>query len=222
MKIYIEYRIQLSEQLRMQTKKIYATYIKRPSDIILSGLSLIILSPVFLVVAILVRIKLGSPVIFVQKRPGLNEKIFSMYKFRTMTSETDQNGELLPDEIRLTKFGKILRSTSLDELPELWNIFKGDMSIVGPRPLLVEYLSLYNMEQRKRHDVRPGLTGLAQVSGRNAISWEKKFILDCRYINEITLKRDLSIIFLTVKKVFFKEGISSATNITNEKFEGNE
>lgn len=206
----------------MQTKKIYATYIKRPSDIILSGLSLIILSPVFLVVAILVRIKLGSPVIFVQKRPGLNEKIFSMYKFRTMTSETDQNGELLPDEIRLTKFGKILRSTSLDELPELWNIFKGDMSIVGPRPLLVEYLSLYNMEQRKRHDVRPGLTGLAQVSGRNAISWEKKFILDCRYINEITLKRDLSIIFLTVKKVFFKEGISSATNITNEKFEGNE
>ncbi|MDT2827200.1 sugar transferase [Enterococcus viikkiensis] len=206
----------------MQTKKIYATYIKRPSDIILSGLALIILSPVFLVVAILVRFKLGSPVIFVQKRPGLNEKIFSMYKFRTMTSEIDKNGELLPDEIRLTKFGKILRSTSLDELPELWNILKGDMSIVGPRPLLVEYLSLYNEEQKKRHTVRPGLTGLAQVSGRNAISWEEKFRLDCGYINEITLRCDLNILLLTIKKVFLKEGISSATNITNEKFEGNE
>lgn len=206
----------------MQTKKIYATYIKRPSDIILSGLSLIILSPVFLVVAILVRIKLGSPVIFVQKRPGLNEKIFSMYKFRTMTSETDQNGELLPDEIRLTKFGKILRSTSLDELPELWNIFKGDMSIVGPRPLLVEYLSLYNMEQRKRHDVRPGLTGLAQVSGRNAISWEKKFILDCQYVLNITLVNDVKIIYKTFVKIFQKEGITSNNSVTMDKFSGSE
>lgn len=204
----------------MQTKKIYATYIKRPSDIILSGLALIILSPVFLVVAILVRFKLGSPVIFVQKRPGLNEKIFSMYKFRTMTSEIDKNGELLPDEIRLTKFGKILRSTSLDELPELWNILKGDMSIVGPRPLLVEYLSLYSKEQKRRHNVRPGLTGLAQVSGRNAISWEEKFRLDCRYINEITLRCDLNILLLTIKKVITKDGISSIESVTTKKFLG--
>lgn len=204
----------------MQNRKIYATYIKRPLDIVLSGLSLIILSPIFLIVAILVRIKLGSPVIFVQKRPGLNEKIFSMYKFRTMTSETDKDGKLLPDEIRLTKFGKMLRSTSLDELPELWNIFKGDMSIVGPRPLLVEYLPLYNEEQKKRHNVRPGLTGLAQVNGRNAISWEEKFRLDYRYINEISLKHDLIIFLLTIKKVFLKEGVSSDTHVTNEKFTG--
>lgn len=212
----------LREQLIMQNKKIYAAYIKRPLDILLSGFSLIILSPIFLIVIILIRMKLGSPTIFVQKRPGLNEKIFSMYKFRTMTLETDTNGELLPDAKRLTDFGKILRSTSLDELPELWNIFKGDMSIVGPRPLLVEYLPLYNEEQKKRHNVRPGLTGLAQVRGRNIISWEKKFVLDCLYINEITLKHDLIILILTIKKVFLKEGISSTNNITNEKFKGNE
>lgn len=206
----------------MQNKKIYAKYIKRPLDIVLSGLALIILSPIFLIVAILVRIKLGSPVIFVQKRPGLNEKIFSMYKFRTMTSETDKYGKLLPDEIRLTKFGKMLRSTSLDELPELWNIFKGDMSIVGPRPLLVEYLPLYNEKQKKRHDVRPGLTGLAQVNGRNAISWEEKFKLDCHYVLSISFIDDFKILLLTIKKVLIREGISSITNITNEKFEGND
>lgn len=206
----------------MQSRSFYEKYLKRLLDIVLSGLALIILSPVFLIVAILVKTKLGSPVIFKQERPGLNEKIFSMYKFRTMTSETDEQGKLLPDDVRLNSFGKALRATSLDELPELWNIFKGDMSIVGPRPLLVEYLPLYNEEQRKRHNVRPGLTGLAQVNGRNAISWIEKFKLDCHYVNNITFKQDVMIFFLTIKKVFVKEGISSATNVTNEKFEGNE
>lgn len=206
----------------MKSKTIYARFVKRIVDILLSGLALIILSPVLAIVAFLVRTKLGSPVIFKQKRPGLNEQIFTMYKFRTMTSETDSQGKLLPDEVRLTKFGKLLRSTSLDELPELWNIVKGDMSIVGPRPLLVEYLPLYNEEQRQRHLVRPGLTGWAQVNGRNSISWIEKFKLDCQYVNNINFKQDLLIFFLTIKKVFVKEGISSETSVTNEKFEGNE
>lgn len=206
----------------MKNNTIYTRFIKRLLDILLSGIALVVLSPVLVIVAILVRTKLGSPVIFQQKRPGLNEKIFTMKKFRTMTSETDDQGNLLSDEIRLTKFGKILRSTSLDELPELWNIFKGDMSIVGPRPLLVEYLPLYNAQQKQRHLVRPGLTGLAQVNGRNAISWQEKFKLDVKYVNTLTFKQDLIIFFLTIKKVFVKEGISSATNVTNDKFEGNE
>lgn len=206
----------------MKNNTIYTRFIKRLLDILLSGIALVVLSPVLVIVAILVRTKLGSPVIFQQKRPGLNEKIFTMKKFRTMTSETDDQGNLLSDEIRLTKFGKILRSTSLDELPELWNIFKGDMSIVGPRPLLVEYLPLYNEEQRQRHLVRPGLTGWAQVNGRNAISWIEKFKLDCQYVNNITFKQDLLIFFLTIKKVFVKEGISSEASVTNEKFEGDE
>ena len=184
-------------------------------------LGLIILSPLLLVIAILVRIKLGSPVIFKQPRPGLNEEIFTLYKFRTMTDERDENGELLPDEVRLTSFGKFLRSTSLDELPELWNILKGEMSFVGPRPLLVEYLSLYNDEQRHRHEVRPGLTGLAQVSGRNAISWEEKFQLDCQYVHQVTFRGDLSILAKTVWAVFKQEGISSETSMTMEEFEGN-
>ncbi|MDT2646132.1 sugar transferase [Enterococcus dongliensis] len=206
----------------MKNNTIYTRFIKRLLDILLSGIALVVLSPVLVIVAILVRTKLGSPVIFQQKRPGLNEKIFTMKKFRTMTSETDDQGNLLSDEIRLTKFGKILRSTSLDELPELWNIFKGDMSIVGPRPLLVEYLPLYNEEQRQRHLVRPGLTGWAQVNGRNAISWIEKFKLDCQYVNNITFKQDLLIFFLTIKRVFVKEGISSEASVTNEKFEGDE
>lgn len=173
-----------------------------------------------MVVALLVRINLGSPVIFKQQRPGLNEKIFTMYKFRTMTDERDENGELLPDAVRLTKFGKFLRSTSLDELPELFNILKGDMSIVGPRPLLVQYLPLYNEHQRRRHEVRPGLTGLAQVNGRNAISWEEKFDLDVQYVDNVTFINDWKIIFTTLKKVTLREGINSETAATMEFFEG--
>lgn len=198
----------------------YSQYFKRPLDIILSLLALIVLSPIMLIVAVLVRLKLGSPIIFSQERPGKDEKIFKMYKFRSMTDEKDENGNLLSDNIRLTKFGKLLRSTSLDELPELWNILKGDMSIVGPRPLLVQYLPLYNAEQKRRHEVRPGLTGLAQVSGRNAISWEEKFKLDIKYINTLSLLNDVKCIFLTIKKVIIKDGISSETSQTMEVFQG--
>ena len=199
---------------------IYCRYIKRLLDILLSGCALVILSPVLLVVAILVRIKLGSPVIFCQERPGKDEKIFRMYKFRSMTDERDEDGNLLPDEVRLTKFGRLLRSTSLDELPELWNIFKGDMSVVGPRPLLVKYLPLYNEEQHHRHDVRPGLTGLAQVSGRNAITWEEKFAHDIQYVENVSLFLDLQIVILTVKKVLKHEGITSDSSATMEEFKG--
>ncbi|EPA8264507.1 sugar transferase [Enterococcus hirae] len=175
-----------------------------------------------LILAGCVRFKLGSPVIFKQTRPGKNEQLFFMYKFRTMTDEKDQHGAYLPDEVRLTKFGKLLRATSLDELPELWNIFKGEMSFVGPRPLLVEYLTLYNEEQRKRHNIRPGLTGLAQVSGRNAISWEEKFTYDCLYVESYSFGKDVWILLQTVLKVFKQEGISSNFGPTSEKFEGNE
>jgi lipopolysaccharide/colanic/teichoic acid biosynthesis glycosyltransferase len=189
-------------------------------DFILALIAIIVLSPVILVVAILVRLKLGSPVLFKQKRPGLNEKIFMMYKFRTMTDERDEKGELLPDSVRLTKFGKFLRSTSLDELPELFNILKGDMSIVGPRPLLVQYLPLYNEHQKRRHEIRPGLTGLAQVNGRNAISWEDKFDLDVKYVDHVSFVVDIKIIFLTIKKVLVREGINSETSVTMEPFRG--
>lgn len=199
----------------------YRKYIKRVLDFTLSLIALIILSPLYLVLAILVRIKLGSPIIFKQERPGLNEKIFTLYKFRTMTDEKDENGKLLPDEVRLTKFGKFLRSTSLDELPELINIIKGDMSIVGPRPLLVEYLPLYNEKQRCRHNVRPGLTGYAQISGRNSISWEEKFNDDLMYIENITFTEDLKIVLKTVLKVVKRDGISQEGNATMEKFTGN-
>ncbi len=188
---------------------VYARYIKRILDVLLSGCALIVLSPVLLIVAVWVRIKLGSPVIFCQPRPGKDEKIFKMYKFRSMTDARDENGELLPDEIRLTKFGRTLRSTSLDELPELWNIFKGDMSIVGPRPQLVRDMVFMTPEQRLRHTVMPGLTGLAQVSGRNAISWEDKLATDLRYIRRITFLGDVKIVLLTVKKVFCRENISA-------------
>lgn len=186
----------------------YAKYIKRMLDFILSLIALIVLSPLMLIIGLLVRIKLGKPIIFKQKRPGKNEKIFTLYKFRTMTDEKDQNGNLLPDAERLTKFGKTLRSTSLDELPELWNILKGEMAIVGPRPLLVEYLPLYNEAQKHRHDVRPGLTGLAQISGRNAISWEEKFEDDLKYIKDVNFIDDCRIVLKTISKVFKKEGIS--------------
>lgn len=198
----------------------YRKYIKRLLDFILSLFATIILSPVLLIVALLVRIKLGAPVIFKQKRPGLNEKIFTLYKFRTMTDAKDEQGNLLPDEIRLTKFGKLLRSTSLDELPELFNILKGDMAIVGPRPLLVRYLPLYNEHQKHRHDVRPGFTGYAQCNGRNVISWEEKFDLDVYYTKNLTLFMDIKIIIKTIKVVLFREGISSETSVTMEEFRG--
>lgn len=186
----------------------YAKYIKRMLDFILSLMALILLSPVLLILAILVKIKLGKPIIFKQQRPGLHEKIFTLYKFRTMTDAKDGQGNLLPDSERLTKFGKFLRSTSLDELPELINILKGDMSIVGPRPLLVEYLPLYNAEQKHRHDARPGLTGLAQISGRNAITWEEKFKIDVKYVEKITFLGDVKIFLDTIGKVLKREGIS--------------
>ena len=198
----------------------YEKYVKRALDIVLAGGALVVLSPVLAVTAVLVRTKLGSPVIFHQDRPGKDGKIFRLYKFRSMTDEKDENGNLLPDEVRLTAFGKKLRATSLDELPELWNILKGDMSVVGPRPLLVRYLPLYNEEQRHRHDVRPGLTGWAQVNGRNTLSWEDKFRYDVEYVRNISFALDVKIVFLTVKKVFSREGISSEDSVTMADFEG--
>lgn len=187
---------------------IYRRFIKRPMDFLLALIAIIVLSPVLLIVAILVKTKLGSPVIFKQQRPGLNEKIFTMYKFRTMTDARDENGELLPDSVRLTKFGKFLRSTSLDELPELFNILKGDMSIIGPRPLLVKYLPYYKENERLRHSVRPGLSGLAQVSGRNNLDWDKRLALDVEYVENISLLLDLKIIIKTLIKVLKKEDIT--------------
>ena len=198
----------------------YEKYIKRLLDIILAIISIVILSPIFLILIVCVYIKLGSPVIFKQKRPGKDEKIFSLYKFRTMTDERDEGGRLLPDEERLNSFGKKLRSTSLDEIPELLNIMKGDMSFVGPRPLLVQYLPLYNEKQKHRHDVRPGFTGLAQVNGRNSISWEEKFERDIRYVENITFLNDCKIILKTIKIVFKREGISSNSSVTMEEFKG--
>lgn len=186
---------------------IYGKVIKRGLDFILSLLALIVLSPFLLMTAFLVRVKLGAPVIFKQDRPGRYEKTFKLYKFRSMSNAKDENGKLLPDTQRLTKFGRIMRATSLDELPELVNILKGDMSIVGPRPLAVSYLPYYTNRERHRHDVRPGLTGLAQVSGRNSISWDSKFKYDIEYIKNISFINDVKIIFLTVKKVFIREGI---------------
>ncbi len=187
---------------------VYEKLIKRPLDFFLSLVSIIALSPIMAITAVLVRVKLGSPVLFTQERPGKNGKIFKIYKFRSMTDARDENGELLPDDKRLPRFGKVLRSTSLDELPELFNILKGDMAIVGPRPLLVRYLPRYNERQSHRHDVRPGLTGLAQVNGRNEISWDNKLEMDVKYVEKITFLGDLKIILKTVKVVLKHEGIS--------------
>ncbi len=199
----------------------YEKYFKRVVDICCALAAIIVFSWLYIIVAILVRIMLGSPIIFKQERPGKDEKIFTLYKFRTMTDKRDVNGELLPDELRLTRFGKFLRSTSLDELPEAFNILFGHMSVVGPRPLLVRYLSRYTDEQRKRHTVRPGLTGYAQVNGRNALTWEEKFDLDVEYVNNVTFLGDVKIIFMTVVSAFFKrEGISQEGNATMEEFMG--
>ena len=198
----------------------YSKFFKRLLDIVLSLLVIILFSWLYIIVAILVKFKLGSPVIFKQPRPGMNEKVFNMYKFRSMTDERDENGNLLPDDVRLTAFGKKLRATSLDELPELFNILKGDMSFVGPRPLLVKYLPLYNEEQRHRHDVRPGLTGWAQVNGRNLLSWEDKFEKDVYYVRNISFLFDLKIVLKTIAVVFRHNDINSATNATMEAFTG--
>ncbi|WP_417446722.1 sugar transferase [Kangiella sp.] len=193
---------------------------KRLFDLVCSSLALITLFPIIIVVALLIRIKLGSPIIFTQKRPGLNNKAFNMIKFRSMLDKRDSDGNLLPDSERLTKFGLFIRATSLDELPGLWNVLKGDMSLVGPRPLLMEYLELYTPEQARRNEVRPGITGWAQVNGRNAISWEDKFKLDVWYVDNQSIWLDLKILFMTVKKVFVREGISADGHVTIEKFKG--
>lgn len=199
---------------------VYGKYIKRMLDFLLSLCAIICLSPVLLVLTILGAIKMKGNPFFTQPRPGKDEKIFKLIKFRSMTCEKDANGNLLPDAVRLTKYGKLLRATSLDELPELFNILLGHMSLVGPRPLLVKYLPLYNEEQRHRHDVRPGLTGWAQVNGRNTLSWEDKFRLDVDYVNQLSFTLDVKVIFMTVKKVFCREGISSETSATMEEFKG--
>ena len=198
----------------------YRKYGKRIFDLCLTIPAFVVLSPVMGVTAVLVAVKLGRPVLFTQKRPGYQEKIFRMYKFRSMTDERDKDGNLLPDEVRLTPFGEKLRSTSLDELPELLNILKGDMSLVGPRPLLVQYLPLYNKRQHRRHDVRPGITGLAQINGRNSISWEEKFEYDVQYVENLSFKGDIKILFDTVFKVLKKEGINSENSATMEDFMG--
>ena len=198
----------------------YERFIKRPLDIVCALAAILVFGWLYILVALLVRLKLGSPVLFTQERPGKDEKIFKLYKFRTMTDERDANGEFLPDDVRLTKFGRLLRSTSLDELPEAFNILKGDMSVIGPRPLLVKYLPLYNEEQRKRHHVRPGLSGLAQVNGRNTVTWEQKFAYDVAYVERITFLGDVKIILDTVKVALKREGISSETSETMEAFTG--
>lgn len=207
----------------MQRKAgLYEKHIKRLLDVVLSGAALVILSPVLLTTAVLLRIKLGSPVVFTQERPGKDEKVFKLHKFRSMTDARDENGNLLPDKERLTRFGAKLRSLSIDELPELWDIFRGKMSIVGPRPLLVKYLPLYNEEQRHRHDVRPGLTGWAQVHGRNLASWEERFAYDVDYVDNISFALDVKIIFMTVRCVFAREGINNDQNskVTMSEFKG--
>lgn len=200
----------------------YEKYVKRPMDCILASGALVVFSPVLLVSSVFVKMKLGSPVLFTQERPGKDGKIFKLYKFRTMTDERDEKGELLPDDVRLTPFGKKLRSTSIDELPELINIAEGDMAVIGPRPLLVKYLDRYDKEQIHRHDVLPGLTGLAQANGRNGLSWDEKFKLDNEYVKRITFLGDLKILIETMISVCNHEGINSENSVTMEEFVGNE
>lgn len=201
----------------------YERFFKRPLDLLCGLAAVLVFWWLYLILALLVRVKLGSPVLFAQERPGKDEKIFTLYKFRTMTDARDEHGNLLPDEVRLTRFGKLLRATSLDELPEAFNIIKGDMSVIGPRPLLVRYLPRYSKEQRRRHEVRPGLSGYAQVHGRNAVSWQEKFQMDVAYVDHITFFGDLKIIWDSIMVAFIRrDGISSATSATMEEFMGNE
>ena len=204
----------------MGKDSLYCKYIKRILDIICALAAMIVFCWLYAIVAVLVRVKLGKPVIFKQARPGKDEKIFNLYKFRSMTDERDENGELLPNDVRLTKFGRWLRSTSLDELPEAWNILKGDMSVIGPRPLLVEYLPYYTEEEHHRHDVRPGLSGWAQVNGRNEASWEDRINMDLWYVDHVSLGLDIKIVFMTALKALKREGISSETSVTMEEFKG--
>lgn len=211
---------ELNEKLPVHKKGLYEKYVKRPQDFCCALLAIVVFSPVMFITALLVRMNLGSPVLFKQKRPGLNGQVFNMYKFRTMTDEKDKNGNLLSDEERLTKFGKILRSTSLDELPELINILKGNMSLVGPRPLLVKYLERYNEHQSRRHEVRPGLTGYAQINGRNSVTWEEKFDMDVYYVDHVRFVIDWKIILQTVLTVIKRDGISSDSAATMEAFSG--
>lgn len=206
----------------MGCNSFYTKYIKRFLDILISLAAIIGLSPVLIIVAMLVRTKLGSPILFRQQRPGMNEKVFEMMKFRSMTDERDAEGNLLPDDVRLTSFGKALRATSLDELPELFNILKGDMSLIGPRPLLVKYLPLYNDEQRKRHLVRPGLTGYAQVNGRNAQTWKQRFAYDVEYVEKVSFVFDITVLFRTVITVLRREGVADEGTATKEPFKGND
>ena len=196
--------------------------LKRTFDLVATFFVLLLLLPVLMLITLMIRSKLGSPIFFKQPRPGLNGKIFNIYKFRTMTDDCDKDGNLLSDELRLTKFGKFLRSTSLDELPSLWNVLKGDMSLVGPRPLLVEYLPLYSAKQARRHEVKPGITGWAQVNGRNAISWDKKFDLDVWYVDNQSIWLDIKILYLTIKKVIVRDGISAKGDTTMPRFEKDE
>lgn len=205
----------------IKPKGFYERYIKRLQAIVLSLIAIIILSPILLITYLLVRVKFGKPAIFIQKRVGKDGKVFNLYKFRTMTNQRDEDGKLLPDDQRLTSFGEKLRSTSLDELPELFNVLKGDMALIGPRPLLVKYLPLYNDEQARRHEVRPGLTGYAQVNGRNTITWEDRFKLDVEYVDNVTFLNDWKIIFKTIKTVFKREGISEKGSATMDEFKGN-
>lgn len=217
----MEERRESMVQTKHKPYGLYERFFKRALDIFCSLMALLVFWWLYVIVAILVRLKLGSPVLFTQERPGKDEKIFKLYKFRTMTDARDEKGNLLPDDVRLTKFGKLLRSTSLDELPEVFNILKGDMSIIGPRPLLVKYLPLYNEEQKRRHEVRPGLSGYAQVNGRNSVSWEEKFRMDVEYVDHVTFVGDVKIILGTVLKAFVKrEGINSETAATMEEFKG--
>ncbi len=199
----------------------YRTHIKRIIDFTISLISMLFLLPIFLSIIMIVKINLGSPIFFIQKRPGLNGKLFNIYKFRTMNSKLDKNGNLLSDDKRLTKFGKFLRSTSLDELPEFINVLKGDMSLVGPRPLLEEYLSLYSQRQAIRHEVKPGITGWAQINGRNAISWNEKFELDVWYVYNLSISLDIKILWLTLKKVILRNDINHKNHVTMKKFKGN-